>query len=151
MHEFYEFRVPEEYAHRLFRPEEGDRLSAGKNLPPTTRKILLPSYDPRLPQVGELNREYREGTTIPRYFFAGWDIHRRYTKRDLEAAELFSLEITAAFEPEGESCGTAYDESTACPHCGADRTQVTDLRLDLRKAPKTKDIARTIADEWIVS
>jgi hypothetical protein len=48
-------------------------------------------------------------------------------------------------------CGTVYDDSTACPHCGAGRTQVSDLILDLRKAPRNRDLACTIADEWIVS
>src|SRR5262249_22702448 len=76
---------------------------------------------------------------------------RSYTRAELARARLFQLRINAVFEPAGEQCGTAYDDSTACQHCGAGRRQVSDLILDLRKVPTTKDIARTIADEWIVS
>jgi hypothetical protein len=64
---------------------------------------------------------------------------------------LLQLIIRATFEPAGEECGTKYDEATACPLCGAGARQVSDLRLDLRKAPKSKHIAKTIAREWVVS
>jgi hypothetical protein len=77
---------------------------------------------------------------------------------ELQSAEYFKLDITAVFEPPGEDCGTIYDESCACPHvfskgraCGVGARQASDLFLDFRKIPKNKDIARTIADEWIVS
>lgn len=70
----------------------------------------------------------------------------------LTAAEFFQLQITAFFEPEGTACGTEYDESAACPHCGAGRRLVGELILDLGKVPKGKDFAQSIArDEWIVS
>jgi hypothetical protein len=78
-------------------------------------------------------------------------IRRRYSRNDLAAADAFSLAILGGFEPPGELCGTVYDEASACPRCGAGVIQVSGLRLDLRKAPRNKDIARTIADEWIVS
>jgi hypothetical protein len=92
-----------------------------------------------------------EAIAPPRYFFAGWEIKRKYTATELRSADVFRLEVTSVFEPPGEECGTVYDESTACPKCGAGATQVSDLRLDLRKAPRTKDIARTIAGEIIIS
>ncbi len=41
--------------------------------------------------------------------------------------------------------------SVACSICGAGRVQETELILDLRKIPKSSDIARTIANEWVVS
>jgi hypothetical protein len=143
LNEIYEFRVDEDYAARLFGPDEGVRLGD------TIRKVTIGADDPRLPTVGELQNELR--LTCKKPFFYGWDIRYRYTKQELAAAELFHLHITAAFEPPGEMCGTVYDESTACPNCGVGMTRVSDLVLDLRKAPKSKDIARTIADEWIVS
>src|SRR5207249_238342 len=35
--------------------------------------------------------------------------------------------------------------------CGAARIQRSNLVLDLRKVPRGRDIARTIADEWVIS
>lgn len=167
MIEFCELRVHEEYAHLLFAEDEGKRLGD------TVRLVVLRTDDPRFPEVGRLDRELMAKGGRPRQsFFAGWDLIYRYTQAELERAEFFHLMITAVFEPAGEECGTVYDESKACQHvfsperdlshiyrgltlgpdiCGAGRVQVSDLMLDLRKAPKTRDIARTIANEWIVS
>jgi hypothetical protein len=142
MRETVEFRIPEDGASRFLEPHEGKCLGG------SVRVLELATNDPRYERIGELDRQLRkEG----RAFFLGWDIKRHYSRQELESAELFRLETTAVFEPAGEECGTVYDESTACPLCGAGRTQVSDLILDLRKAPKNKDIACTIADEWIVS
>lgn len=167
MIELCELRVPEEHAHLLFAADEGKRLGD------TVRLVVLRTDDPRFPEVGRLDREI--GITAqspPRYFFAGWNLIHQYMRTEIDIAELFHLMITAVFEPAGETCGTVYDESNTCQHvfslekdvghiypgltigpdtCGAGRVQVSDLVLDLRKAPKTRDIARTIADEWIVS
>lgn len=85
-------------------------------------------------------------------FIFSWMPHRKYTPKELTAAKLFQLQITALFEPEGTVCGTDYDESAVCPHCGAGRRLVGKLILDLGKVPKGKDFAQSIArDEWIVS
>ena len=60
--------------------------------------------------------------------------------------------ITAFFEPEATYCGSIYDYSNVCVHCGVGRQLIGDLVLDLSKVPKNKDFAQTIArDEWIVS
>ncbi len=140
----YEFRVHEEFAHLLFGPDEGVRL--GERI----RKIVIAADDARFPQIGALRKELR--ATHNDSFFSGWSLIHRYGKRELAVAELFHVRITALFEPTGEECGTIYDYSDACSFCGMPRRQVSNLRLDLRKAPKTKDIAGTIADdEWIVS
>ena len=142
MRESVEFRIPEEHASRFLEPHVGKRLGG------SVRVLELAVDDPRYEQIGDLDHQLRkEG----RCFFLGWDINRRYSRKELESAELFHLYITAVFEPAGEECGTVYDDSTVCPLCGAGRTQVSDLILDLRKAPKNKDLAVTIASEWIVS
>jgi hypothetical protein len=85
---------------------------------------------------------------------------RKYTKRELENAEILRLIIAATFEPAGEEVGTVYDYSKACPKCGAGRIQKSELILDLRKIRRCcgesydskYDIAKTISyDEWVVS
>jgi hypothetical protein len=64
---------------------------------------------------------------------------------------MFLMRITSVFEPCGEECGTKYDESTACPKCGAGGIQKSTLTLDFRRLPKRADIAATIANERVVS
>jgi len=143
MRETLELRVVEREASRLFRPDEGSVLPGGH-----IRRVLLPLDDPRLPRVGAFDRELSKKD---RAFFFGWTIHRRYSERELREAELLRLWPRATFEPAGEECGTQYDESRACPHCGAGARQASELVLDLKCVPKGADLARTIANEIIVS
>src|ERR1051326_412877 len=108
MREFCEFRVVEEFASKLFAPNEGKRLGD------TVRKIELATDDPRFEKVGELQRKTR--ATAGRSFFHGWILQRRYSRAELATAACVRLHATTAFEPAGEECGTKYDESAACPH-----------------------------------
>jgi hypothetical protein len=144
MREIAEFRVLEKYAPCLFADHEGKKLDGH-----VVRKIEIDTSDPRYQKIGQIQRQISEETDD--LFFYGWEFHRRYSDDELTAASCFLLTISAAFEPVGQLCGTEYDDSAACPKCGAGARQRTSLRLDLRKAPKSKDIARTIAHEWIVS
>jgi hypothetical protein len=81
-------------------------------------------------------------------FTIGWYL-RKYTKIELQSAEVLRLTIASHFEPSGEECGTIYE--TLCDHCNFGR-QVSDLILDLRRVPQHKDISETIAwVEWVVS
>ncbi len=144
MRETYEFRVVEDFAGRLFRDDEGKKLGSG-----IVRLVQIASDDPRLPKIGDLQREIRRDCN--RSFFHGWHIKRQYSKQEFDLAELFSLAINSTFEPAGEECGTKYDESTACPKCGAGAKQVAALFLDWKGIPKNKDISRTIAGEIVVS
>lgn len=74
---------------------------------------------------------------------------RKYTKNELRAAELLTLDISSYFEPSGEECGTIYE--TLCQECNLGR-QASELILDLRCAPQQKDMAQTSAwVEWVVS
>lgn len=149
MRETLEIRIEERNAKRLFAAGEirvlGDRRMPGEPI----CSVTIGTDDPRFPKIGVLQREMLEHED--RLFFYGWELRRYYSTSELSAAEIFRLWITAVFEPAGEQCGTTYDESTACPICAAGRTQVSDLVLDLRRTPRSKHIARTIADEWIVS
>jgi hypothetical protein len=143
MTETCEFRVVEEFAPKLFAPTEGKRLGD------SVRQVEVATNDPRFDAIGRLQKETRERTD--RSFFYGWILRRRYSKAEKEAAALFKLKVTSTFEPAGEECGTKYDESTACPRCGAGARQTTPLYLPEKRIPKSKDISRTIAGEIVVS
>ena len=143
MREVCEFRVLEEFFPLVFPGSEGQRISD------SVRKVEVSTSDPLFQKVGAVQRQLK--ADAGKFFFAGWKLKRTYAKEELAAARAFLLSITAIFEPAGEECKTVYDESAACPQCGAGASQVSDLRLDSRRIPKQKDIASTIANEWIVS
>lgn len=143
MREIAEFRVDERFASMLFAESEGKRVGS------SVRQIELETTDPRFAQVGRLQRELREKEGKP--FFYGWNLKRKPSSQELRQASLFSLRVTAVFEPAGEERGTKYDESSSCPNCGAGAKQTGPLILDARRIPKGKDIAKTIAGEVVVS
>jgi len=141
--------VREKYASRLFAPEEGVKLSQGEMFAEiAVRKIQISPDDPRFVQIGVIQAALKEHKD---YFYAGWNVRRLYTAKEMQAAQLFLVWQIWTFEPAGEECGTQYDESVACPHCKAGARQTTPLFLDWRRIPKGKDIARTIAGEIVVS
>ncbi|HEX8702459.1 MAG TPA: hypothetical protein VF815_26735 [Myxococcaceae bacterium] len=142
MRETIEFRVPEDRAAEFLEPGLGTSLGG------TVRKVVLPMDDPRVKRIGDLEREFHKREQS---FFYGWHISRRYTQKELEAAELLQLLVRPTFEPPGELCGTEYNESAACPHCGAGASIRGDLHLDLQRIPKKKDLALTIAGEAVIS
>ncbi|HET8622328.1 MAG TPA: hypothetical protein VFM14_02075 [Gemmatimonadales bacterium] len=146
MREFLELRVAEEYAGELFAETEGKLL--GTPGQQSIRKVIISTSDPRLPAIRDLQARLNANG---RSFFYGWDFHRRYTPAELSAARVFHVAALPTFEPEGEECGTAYDESTVCPICKAGRQQCSPLRLDVRRIPRRGDWARSIADDWVVS
>jgi hypothetical protein len=164
MLEICKLRVTEEFASKLFAPNEGKRVAK------TVREIELATDDPRFKTIGGIQNEIRAATG--RSFFHGWILQRRYSKAELVAAGCFQLRVTTAFEPAGEECGTKYDESAACPHvfapemqvevsghrttipattCGVGAKRVSDLFLDWKRIPKNKDVSRTIAGELVGS
>jgi hypothetical protein len=142
MKETCEFRILEEFCGLLFTKDEGKRLGD------SVKKIVIGTDDPRFPKIGTINSDLRKRHE---FFFAGWQIHRKYKREELDAAVLFQMKVTAIFEPSGEMCDTIYDEAAACPECGAGAVQKNELRLDFRRIPRGKDIAATIANEVIIS
>jgi hypothetical protein len=142
MQEIVELRVVECFAPMLFADNEGERRSL-------IRKVTIETNDPRFAEVGRLQRHLR--ATQDDSFFLGWQISRRYSEAELTRAACFQLIVPTVFEPPGEACGTIYDETRACPICGSGAVQIDDLCIDLRKAPEGTDIARTIANELIIS
>jgi hypothetical protein len=97
----------------------------------------------------EIDRDWRDRG---RTFFLGWDVRRLYDEHELAAAAYLRLIIVPTFEPVGEECGTLYSKEGACGLCGFGRRQISNLKLDVRRIPRGKDLAETIAgDEWVFS
>jgi hypothetical protein len=93
--------------------------------------------------------ERKRKQNVEGYQYLTVDLLRKYSKFELQNAEVLLLKIRSHFEPSGEECGTIYE--TLCDHCNWGR-QVSDLILDLRRVPQHKDLAGTIAwVEWVVS
>jgi hypothetical protein len=122
MVEWLELRVLEEHANHVFAPHEGKRLGSG-----FIRRIRIRTDDPRIGQVQEWQLRLRERGQS---FFLGWDYVRKYRAAETNQAVAFQLCEFATFEPEGESCGTVYDDRDACG-CGVPRRQVGPLQLRL--------------------
>lgn len=163
MREEIELRIPEENAQGRLPDDAGERLDE------TLRRIRVATTDPLVEHLRRLDREFRARGEV---FALSWNIQRRYSRRELEEAELLHVWPKKVFEPAGEECGTVYDETAACDHvfepesevdvcgirdripastCGAGGRQVTPLHLDIRRIPRKMDFAQTIAGEVVVS
>lgn len=141
MKEITEFRIGNEYAYLLLKPNEGKRNASNT-------VIHITKEDPKFEQIRVLSKEIRDKKND--FFFLYSNTRREYSKDEFETATLFQIKIKTIFEPAGEECGTIYDETTACKICGANRKQIGELKLKKGSIPK-KDIARTIAGEIVVS
>jgi hypothetical protein len=134
MREILELRTSEEEAKRHLPPGVGERLGH-------VRRLRLDVKDPLVEKLKAIEAEYRaRGTTL----FSMCAVSRLYTPRELEAAEYLKVELWPYFRPTGEECGTAYDESTACSHCGAGARQVNELHLELSRIPRSRDLSLTL-------
>jgi len=142
MQEIYEFRLPQDEADQYLPNHSGARLRTG------VCKLRLGPEDPLFAEVERVHREFRARGEV---FFYFWNCFRKYSRSELSDAKLLKVEFRSAFEPTGEECGTHYDESTACPECGAGATQTSELFLDGRRIPPMRDCARSIAGELVVS
>lgn len=112
-------------------------------------EVRVPSNSPEFEEIRRfIDARRKEGQRGFSDFTIGWFL-RKYTKAELQTAEVLRLTIASHFEPSGEECGTIYE--TLCDHCNLGR-QASDLILDLRRVPQHKDISETIAwVEWVVS
>ncbi|HEY2787643.1 MAG TPA: hypothetical protein VGJ05_21985 [Fimbriiglobus sp.] len=144
MREVIDLRIPEVYASKYLLPSEGERLGA------ITRKIRVEITDPLYAKIKKIDHDFR---VSGKSFVLGWDIRRKYSKKELTSATAFLTIITRTFEPAGEESGTVYDESTACEYCGTGATRKGYLILDQKRIPKQNKqaFAKTIAGEIIVS
>jgi hypothetical protein len=143
MREVAQFRIDEQFAPMLFSESEGKRLGD------SVRKVDIPTNDPRFKRIGELQTELLRSKGKP--FFYGWKLTRNRPAKEVESAQIFHLRVASVFEPAGEECGTKYDETAACSKCGAGAKQEGPLLLDVKRIPKGKDFAKSIAGEVVVS
>ena len=93
MKEFVEFRINMEYAHLLFRDDEGT------NLGDTVKVVRIEKNDPRFNVIGELQKKAREKNDL---FFSCFEYKRSYTETEINNAEWFQMFQTRHFEPSGE-------------------------------------------------
>jgi hypothetical protein len=112
-------------------------------------EIRIPSNSPEFEEIRRfIDARRKQGQCGFSDFTIGWYL-RKYTKAELQNAEVLRLTIASHFEPSGEECGTIYE--TLCNQCNWGR-QASDLILDLRRVPQHKDISETISwVEWVVS
>jgi hypothetical protein len=144
LREICEFRINERFASWLSQPNVGKLLASGH-----VRQVKVAVGDPLFEEIRLLDSKLRESEGRGLFTFSL--ITRSYSLKEIESADLLRMFITTVFEPAGEDCGTQYDETSACKFCGSGARQVSDLYLDHRKLPKTREIASTIAGEVVVS
>ncbi|MBB4799972.1 hypothetical protein HNP37_000011 [Flavobacterium nitrogenifigens] len=142
MKETIEFRINSDFSNLLFEENEGKKMGA------SIKVVEISKDDPRYVRIPEVAKMVKE--KYDRAFFFGWKIIRKYTKSEINSAQLFQLKIKTVFQPTGEESGTQYDEANVCHLCGANRQQIGSLKLKGNSLPK-KDIAKTIGGEIIVS
>ncbi len=141
MQEIFEFRIDSDFFHLLPKPNNGRENGI-------VYVVTLLKDEPNFKEVENLKKVVKE--KYDKSFVFGWQVKRKYSKKELDTATLLQMKIKTMFEPAGEECGTLYDETAACEICGANRKQISPLTLKKGSIPK-KDIARTIAGEVVVS
>ncbi len=142
MKEILELRINIDFANLLFQEFEGKKKGT------SVKVIEIKKDDPRYQLIPLISEEVKR--KYNKTFFYGWKITRKYSKKEIENADLLQIKIKSIFEPTGEECGTVFDESESCDFCGAHRIQISPLILKSGTIPK-KDIAKTIGGEVIVS
>ena len=122
---------------------------ANKGLDPLdTVRLHLDARDPLVEKLRAVEAEYQaRGTTL----FTMCTMRRHYAPSELQAAERLKVAFAPFFMPSGEECGTRYDDARACPLCGAGAPQLGELRLNVGRIPKSRDLAFTPGAEFVVS
>ena len=90
MKETLELRINYDYASLLFKADEG------KNLGTSVKVVELSKENPRYDQIPVIENHVRN--KYDRVFFFGWEIKRKYGKKELEAAPLLHMKIKTTFD-----------------------------------------------------
>jgi hypothetical protein len=112
-------------------------------------EVKVPSKSPEFDEIRQfIETKRKQG--IPE--FCNYQIGRylrKYSAEDLQSAQILQLNISSHINSTGLKSGTVYER--ICQYCNLGR-QKSDLILDLKNVPRSKDIFETIArTEWIVS
>ena len=145
MKEIYEFRINPDYENLV--PKDW-KCKTWSELDFIVKTVTLLKNDPQFEKFSLLVHEIKIKYGEP--LFLGWEIKRVYTRKEIDSAKIFYVDVKAVFEPSGEECETKYDENVACAICGAHRKQLGHLRLKKSSIPK-KDISKSIAGEVVAS
>lgn len=146
-----DLRISEYWAERRLGPNVGKPLIHTPGMPTSTRQVIVNANDPLVEEIKQkVLASERRGESL--FCFVNHDYI--YDKEELVNASLLHFRPTVLVRTYGECYGTEYDETDACPKCGAGRIQRSPLVIDPRylRKKKKKDFLVTItADEWIVS
>jgi hypothetical protein len=145
-----DMRMSEDWAQKYLGDHVGKAMDLGPEVPPLTRQVIVDAADPRVQEIKH-SVLASEGRGESPCCFVNLDFE--YEQDELARASLLRFRPTVLVPTYGERHGTVYDDTKACPICGAGRVQRSVLVLDPRYLKKkTKDFLVTItADEWIVS
>ena len=147
MKELLELLVDYKYAHLVFKEDEGVNLGDFQGY--SVKVVKIDTSSAVFEKVGQVSKDIQKKYND--LFFGGWKYVRKYTTKEITDARLFQIDVRKYFEPTGEECGTKYDETYACPICGAGRKQVSPLRLKKGRFLNKRDLATTIGNEIVVS
>ena len=146
----FDLRIAEDWAQKHLSSKVGKPLSQGTGFPAVTRQVIVDANDPLVEEIKEkVLASERWGESL--FCFVNPDYY--YNKEELDRATLLRFRPTVLVKTYGQRYGTDYDDSNACPKCGAGRVQRSPLILDPRYLKKKKKdlLVTTTADEWIVS
>ena len=85
------------------------------------------------------------------FLVTSWHFKRKYSNKELQEAVALQLDIKKMLELDGVEFGTQYDENAACPICGANRKQLSMLKLGKGRYLYKRDVALTMGGDIIVS
>ena len=103
---------------------------------------MISSEDPLFPKLAKLCKKIRLSSV---------QVSREYSETEMAAAKAFQMIIIKGIETDGDECGTVYDRSNICPHCGIGEKQLSNLRIKRNKLPKREYWVRTYTNEYLVS
>lgn len=110
-------------------------------------KVIIDTSSPQLERIEELHNLWKsQGKSL----YAYWEIRRKYSKKEVAAAEFFYLRPWQAHIGE-ELCRTEFRDELACPTCKAGAPLRTALHLDKWRLPKKTDVFRTYGAEIVAS
>jgi hypothetical protein len=143
-----DMRMSEDWAQNHLPRNVGKPMSLGPEIPAFTRQVTVDACEPIVETIRQKVVASERGGESPCCFI---NLDFEYDKEELARAEMLRFRPTVLVRTYGERHGTVYDDSNACPKCGAGRAQRSTLIIDPRYLKKKDCLVTITADEWIVS